>query len=94
MTITAGAGDLAQGYEALRAQALGALPRVTPRGRAVLVGAGLPAWMSALPPSTRPRPVAPRRPDQVGCQNGESAELVRLLAEMVLASQARCSDEL
>ena len=51
MTITAGAGDLAQGYEALRAQALGTVPTVKPRGLAVFMGAGLPAWMNALPPS-------------------------------------------
>jgi hypothetical protein len=90
MTITACAGDLAQGYEALRAQAQGAVPGVNPRGRAVLVGAGLAAWMSALPPSARPRPPRAERPDRAGHQNGQSPELVRLLAEMVLASQARC----
>jgi hypothetical protein len=90
MTITAGAADLAQGYEALRAQAQGAVPGVNPRGRAVLVGAGLAAWMSALPPSARPRPPRAERPDRAGHQNGQSPELVRLLAEMVLASQARC----
>ena len=89
MTITACAGDLAQGYEALRAQALGAVPGVTPRGRAVLAGAGLAAWMSALPPSAR-RPSRAERPDRAGHQDGQSTELVRLLAEMVLASQARC----
>ena len=90
MTITAGAGDLAQGYEALRAQALGAVPVVTPRGRAVLAGAGVAAWMNALPPSARPRPSRAGRPDRAGHQDGQSTELVQLLAEMVLASQARC----
>jgi hypothetical protein len=90
MTITAGAADLAQGYEALRAQAQGAVPGVNPRGRAVLVGAGLAAWMSALPPSARPRPPRAERPHRARHQNGQSPELVRLLAEMVLASQARC----
>jgi len=90
MTITAGAADLAQGYEALRAQAQGAVPGVNPRGRAVLVGAGLAAWMSALPPSARRRPSRAGRPDRAGHQDGQSTELVRLLAEMVLASQARC----
>jgi hypothetical protein len=91
MTITAGAGDLAQGYEALRAQALGAVPTVTPRGLAVFMGAGLPAWMSALPPLSRPRRPAAQHPDdEAGRPNGQSAELVRLLAEMVLASQGRC----
>jgi len=89
MTITAGAGDLAQVYEALRAQALGTLPMVRPRGLAVLAGAGMAAWMSALPPSARLRPAA-RCPDQAGHQNGQGGELVRLLAEMVLASQGRC----
>ena len=55
----------------------------------MLAGAGLAAWMSALPPSAR-RPSRAERPDRAGRQNGQSPELVRLLAEMVLASQARC----
>ncbi|MGH9107628.1 MAG: hypothetical protein ACRDZX_17720 [Acidimicrobiales bacterium] len=89
MTITAGAADLARGYEALRAQALGELPALTPRGRAVLMSAGLPAWMGALPPPSRPRaPVTPGA--EPVPQNGQGGELVRLLAEMLLASQARC----
>ena len=54
----------------------------------MLVGAGMAAWMSALPPSARPRPAA-RCPDRAGHQNGQGGELVRLLAEMVLASQGR-----
>ena len=91
MTITAGAGDLAQGYEALRAQALGTVPTVKPRGLAVFMGAGLPAWMNALPPLSRPRRPAAQRPDdEAGRPNGQSTELVRLLAEMVLASRGRC----
>ena len=53
MTITAGAPELAQGYEALRAEALGLAPAARPRGRAVLIGAGLPAWMTALAPLAR-----------------------------------------
>jgi hypothetical protein len=89
MTITAGAGDIAQGYEALRAQALGAPPMATPRGRAVLLGAGMTAWMSALPPSARPRP-AVRCATRASQQNSQGGDLVRLLAEMVMASQGRC----
>lgn len=87
MTVTAGAAELAQGYEALRAQALGKIPAVRPRGLAVLARYGLPAWMGALAPSSPgPRPVP--RPYKSGAPNSINGELVRLLAEMVMA---RCS---
>ena len=41
MRATAPAAELAQGYEALRAQATGRAPRFTPRGLAVLLCGGL-----------------------------------------------------
>jgi len=85
---TAPAADLAQGYEALRAQATGRAPRLTPRGLAVLLRGGLASWMCACPPQSRPRPAA-----QAALSGGEaraaSAELVRLLAGMALSSQRR-----
>ena len=65
MTITAGAPELAQGYEALRAEALGLAPPTRPRGRAVLIGSGLPAWMTALAPIA-PIPVLSGRPLPAG----------------------------
>ena len=88
MTITAGAPELAQGYEALRAEALGLAPPTRPRGRAVLIGSGLPAWMTALAPiAPIPRPVRPSSPGRDGRSHGRDGELVQLLAAMV---GARC----
>jgi len=92
MTITASAADLTDAYEALRAQAVGEMPGVTPRGRAVLVGAGLAAWMAALPPPESSSTTAPS-----GCANrhdlrrGHDSQMVRLLAEMVSSATAGCS---
>ena len=86
MAITAPAAELAQGYEALRAQALGRIPATRPRGLAVLARSGLPAWMSALAPSACPDIAGPARgTGQNGSPNGVNGELVRLLAEMVMA---------
>ena len=92
LKITAQAGELAEGYEALRAQALGELPPLTPRGLALLLCAGLPGWMSACPPGSRPRPTVTSPADaRESCAlTGASAELVRVLAEMALAGRRRC----
>ena len=92
MTIVAPAAELEQSYEVLRAQAVGEIPSVTPRGLAVFLGRGMSAWMRACPP--RPRPVPPASP--ASAENidaglaGVSAELVRLLAAMVVSRQGRC----
>jgi hypothetical protein len=84
MTIAASAADLADGYEAPRAQALGEVPASPPRGRAVLAHGGLPAFMHALALAARqPTPAwtpTERRPTSLG------AEIVSLLTDMVLAS--------
>lgn len=91
MSFTAPAGELLDGYEALRAQALGEFPRLSPRGLAVLLRGGLVSWMRACPPASRPRPPANI---VVGPQSrslaGGSPELVRLLAQMALTSRRRC----
>ncbi len=50
MRTNSSAIDLEQGYEAVRAQALGEAPDIAPRGLALLLQAGLPAWISACPP--------------------------------------------
>jgi hypothetical protein len=92
MKITAAARELTQGYEALRAQAVGEIPTLTPRGLAVFMRGGLPSWMCACVPTSRPSP--PATPiacsGQVSALSGLSTELVRLLTEMALSSQRRC----
>jgi hypothetical protein len=85
MTMTASTVELAQAYEALRAQAIGQTPTVTPRGLALVRRAGLAAWMpahaplSAAAPAAHPRDAGPRTP-----RVAVDAELVRLLTEMAL----------
>ncbi len=91
MKITATAAELTDGYEALRAQALGQLPGLTPRGLAVFIRGGLPGWMVACAPAPGAR--AARSPaDIIPARRlaGVSAELVRVLTEMALGSQRRC----
>ncbi len=81
--------ELARGYEALRAQATGELPAVTPRGLAMFLAAGFPAWMKAWAPLTplAPTPPAPRGEREVRASLG--VEVVRLLTEMALGCQRR-----
>lgn len=92
LKITAAAGELAEGYEALRAQALGGLPPLTPRGLAVFVHGGLAGWMSACPPRPELRSTlgTPAGSRGVRALSGARAEVVRLLAEMALAGRRRC----
>lgn len=94
MKITAGAGDLGQGYEALRAQAVGQISAVTPRGLALFHRSGMVAWMSAcvpLIPTDIPVNAAPSLNEgALAVLGGSSAELVRVLAEMALGGQRRC----
>ena len=91
MKITAAADDLVGGYEALRAQAVGDLSDLTPRGLGVFMQGGLPAWMVACAPSTkhgsRRSPVDSRT--SARRLAGASEELVRMLAEMALVSSRR-----
>ncbi len=93
MTITAGADDLQQSYEALRAQALGQETAMMPRGLVLLLHAGMVAWMTAcapvasLPATAKPGPSIKVGKDHVLA--GRSAELVRVLAEMAVGSQRR-----
>lgn len=91
MKIAAAADDLVGGYEALRAQAVGELSDLTPRGLGVFMRGGLPGWMVACAPSTEHRsrrsPVDSRAPARR--LSGASTELVRMLAEMALVSSRR-----
>jgi hypothetical protein len=79
-------GELGRGYEALRAQATGELPAVTPRGLALFLSAGFPAWMKAWAPLTPPAPTTSARPEARISLGGE---VVQLLTEMALGCQRR-----
>lgn len=76
----------AAGYEAMRAEAVGSLPSDAPRGRALVVGQGLPAWIRAwaAPPAAAPAPPCAPCPGGIG---GLAADVVRLLAEMALGAR-------
>lgn len=79
--------ELAAGYEALRAQATGGLAPELPRGMAVMVTQGLPAWIRAWAvPASVPASPIPAAPTSA---NGRGAEVVRLLTEMVLSGGRR-----
>lgn len=81
--------ELARAYEALRAQATGQLPAATPRGLALFLAAGLPAWMKAWAPLTPPAPTTPRPRGDGEVPVGLDGEVVRLLTEMALGCQRR-----
>jgi hypothetical protein len=83
--------ELAQAYEALRAQAVGQLPAVTPRGLALFLRVGLAGWMAACAPPTAAAP--PRAADGRGVapRVALDGELVRILAAMALGRQRRHS---
>ena len=89
MIVHQSAGELTLAYEALRAQATGQLPAVTPRGLALFRAAGFPDWMKAwspLAPAVPKASVAPlRREPPVVPGN----EVVQLLTEMALGCQRR-----
>jgi hypothetical protein len=90
VNIVASVDDLTRGYEALRAEAVGELPGVPPRGRAVLLHAGLVAWMRALPPLTpAPRPGRSRIDAPAMTPAGMHGELVSVLAGMALRAGRR-----
>lgn len=78
--------ELCAGYEALRAAATGSAASDTPRGLALLLAQGVPAWMAAWAPLPPPVPAAPagERPSAAGL----GAEMVRLLTEMALGCRS------
>jgi hypothetical protein len=91
VTITASPVEVAQAYEALRAQALGQAPAVTPRGLALFLRVGLAGWMPACAPRA---PAAPAARSSAGRPRTPpvelTAELVRVLTEMALGGHRRC----
>lgn len=86
--------QMVQWYEDLRAQATGQIPPATPRGLALLLRSGLPAWMAACPPIVAgPAPIktAPSLPSaSAPSLAGLSSELVGVLTDMVLGGLRRC----
>lgn len=78
--------ELCVGYEALRAAATGQVVCDTPRGLALMLSQGLPAWMRAWSPlaPTGQVPPADQRPLAVGA----GSEVVRVLTEMALGSRS------
>ncbi len=81
------ADELCARYEALRAAATGQAVCNTPRGLALLLSQGLPAWMGASAPLAPPAPVPLTVPPPTAA--GVGAEVVRVLTEMALGSRPR-----
>lgn len=79
--------EMARGYEALRAQATGELLTVMPRGLALFLAAGFPAWMKAWAPLTPSTTAPPRGDREVRASLG--GEVVQLLTEMALGCRRR-----
>lgn len=91
MTVVEDAGQLTPAYEALRAQATGAVPSSTPRGLALFLAAGFPDWIEAwtplVPAASTVRRSASGHDLPVG--RGGEKEVVQVLAEMALGCQRR-----
>jgi hypothetical protein len=82
-------GDLTPAYEALRAQATGGLPTVTPRGLALFLAAGFPDWMKAWIPLAPAVTKTPAAPHHLEPPVGLGGEVVQLLTEMALGCQRK-----
>jgi len=76
------AGELCAGYEALRATAAGSMVSETPRGLALFLAQGMPAWMRAFCALAPAPPIVPVGERPVA--SGLGADVVRVLTEMVL----------
>jgi hypothetical protein len=83
------ADGMTLGYEALRAQATGELPAVTPRGLALFLAAGFPTWMKAWAPLTPPAPTTSARRGDREVRISLGGEVVQLLTEMALGCRRR-----
>jgi hypothetical protein len=91
MIVVQSGGELTLAYEALRSQATGQLPAVTPRGFALFLTAGFPDWMKAwspLAPAVAKTPAAPTRREPPVVPGND---VVQLLTEMALGYQRRCT---
>ncbi len=82
--------ELARAYEAVRAQAIGRPTEESPRGLALILDAGLAAWIRAWS-SLAHSDVAIIAPGRAtSAFDPQNAELASVLAEMALASR-RCT---
>jgi hypothetical protein len=81
--------DLTTAYEALRAQATGQLPAITPRGLALFLAAGFPDWMKAWAPLAPTVPQSPAASHHQAPPVMPGDEVVQLLTEMALGCQRR-----
>ena len=84
-------GELTLAYEALRAQATGALPATTPRGLALFLAAGCPAWITIWKPLAAVAPRIPTIAHERQTPVGVDGEVVQLLTEMALGCQRKWS---
>ncbi|MHB1712562.1 MAG: hypothetical protein ACYCV7_14390 [Acidimicrobiales bacterium] len=75
------AGEVCAGYEALREAAAGSVVSETPRGLALFIEQGLPAWLRAFC-ALAPAPLVPVGERPVA--SGLGADVVHVLTEMVL----------
>ena len=89
MKVLQAAGDVTLAYEALRAQATGELPAVTPRGLALFLAAGFPDWIKAWTPLAPAVPKTPAAPHHREPAVGLGGDVVQLLTEMALGCQRR-----
>lgn len=77
--------DLARAYEAVRAQAIGRPTEGSPRGLALILDVGLPAWIIASSSIVRSEFAAVAPVGTTRMVDPESADLARVLTEMALA---------
>jgi hypothetical protein len=88
MKVLQPADQLTLAYEALRAQATGQLPAITPRGLTLFLAEGFPAWLNTW----KPLVVAAPQPSSASRQQqqppvGLGGEVVQVLTEMALGCQ-------
>lgn len=87
MSTVASAEDIEAGYEALRTQAMGGRPAESPRGLALVLTRGLPAWVRAWGAPPPVPPAAVPAADRQVATDGIGVEIVRVLTEMVIGAR-------